>query len=231
LGIGQQDGVLSLLGEKSRVIKALMHVVNDLESGRKKVKDIYAKENRIKYANELPANVVVPLTTSGGGSAVSSATSRSVPKQSSGSRTAVPRDRLIPTKCALNITEPRLQDIARELRSLSLSQHTNAVSVLFRVFIELSADAYIDREKLAVSVDDKLSAKLLAVTADLISRQKLTKQQAAPVRLVCNKNSFLAPSTGLMNEYVHSKSIFPAPVDLRSYWDSIQPFVTAVLAP
>jgi hypothetical protein len=226
IGIESRDGKLTVVGDERRVVKALLHIVNDLE--RLRVKEIYTQEQRIAYANSLPAAVTVSAT----GSAVApGSTNQSASSRSSGARAASPRDKLIPPKCVLSITEPRLQDIARELRKLSLSQHTNAVSVLFRVFIELSADAYRDREKLAGSVNDKLSAKLLAVTADLITRKKLTAQQAAPVRLICNKNSFLAPSTGLMNEYVHSKFIFPAPVDLRSYWDSIQPFITAVWAP
>jgi hypothetical protein len=232
LGIDSHDGVLALLGEQKRVMKALMHVVNDLESGKTKVKDIYTKDERVKYANSLPPTVVVPpaapagTTTSAGRSGQHSSAGQSAP-----SRSTVQRDKLIPTKCALNINEARLQDIARELRRLSLTQHANAVSVLFRVFIELSADAYMDREHLAGSVNDKLSDKLLKVTADLISRKKLTSQQANPVRLSCNKNSFLAPSTALMNEYVHNRSIFPAPGDLRAYWDSLQPFITAIWAP
>jgi phosphoglycerate-specific signal transduction histidine kinase len=132
----------------------------------------------------------------------------------------------------LNIVEPRLQDIARELRQkLSLTQHMNAVSVLFRVFIELSADAYIDREKLPKNPQSKLSQKLKQVSDELIALKKLTKEQANPVRLICDKNSFLAPSTALLNDYVHNHNIFPAPTDLRAYWDGVQPFMTAIWAP
>jgi len=228
LGIDLQDGVLTLLGEQKRVIKALVHVVNDLESGRTKTADIYTKELRIDYANKLPAAVAVP--TQGKGSKLVVAGKQFVVTRTL-TTSAPPRDKLIPSKCPLNITEQRLQDIARELRTLSLTQHTNAISVLFRVFIELSADAYMERQKLPGSPNDKLSAKLLAVTANLIAHKKLTTQQAAPVRLICNKDSFLAPSTALMNEYVHSKFIVPAPTDLRAYWDSIQPFMCAVWAP
>jgi hypothetical protein len=229
LGIESRDGTLTLLGDRGRVVKALMHVVNDLESGRTKTAAIYTKDLRVAYANGLPATVVVPI--GGKGTPARITGKKTTASHTSGSGSTIPRDKLIPSKCVLNITDARIQDIGRELRNLSLTNHTNAVSVLFRVFIELSADAYVEREGLTGSVDDKLSKKLLDVTGDLISRKKLTKQQAAPVRLICNKDSFLAPSTGLMNEYVHSKVIFPAPVDLRAYWDSIQPFIAAIWAP
>ena len=227
LGIESRDGKLTVVGEQKRVLKALKHVVNDLEN--LKVKQIYTQDQRIAYANALPSSISVPPI--GKGSTVVAGGKQFVVSRVISSSSAAPRDKLIPQRCALNITEPRLQDIARELRKLSLMSHTNAVSVLFRVFVELSADSYIEREKLTMLVNEKLSKKLLAVTADLISRKKLTNQQAAPVRLVCNKDSFLAPSFALMNEYVHSKFIFPAPVDLRSYWDSIQPFIAAIWAP
>jgi hypothetical protein len=229
LGIDLEEGMLVLRGDQKRVVKALMHVVSDLESGRVKVKNIYTHDQRVDYANKLPSNIVVPPTSSG--ASTGSSKSQATTSASKGTHSAPPRDRLIPPKCVLNITEQRLQDIARELRKLSLVQHANAISVLFRVFIELSADAYVMREKLAVSVDAKLSKKLLDVTAELVKRKKLTNQQAAPVRLSCNKDSFLAPSTALMNEYVHNVSIFPAPGDLRAYWDGLQPFMVALWAP
>jgi hypothetical protein len=229
LGIDSQDGILTLVGEKSRVIKALMHVVNDLESGRTKTKNIYTKPERVAYANALPSAVAVPPL--GKGSVIVVGGKQLVVSRKLGTTSAPPRDKLIPARCALNITDLRIEEIARELRKLSLTQNPNAVSVLFRVFIELSADSYIAREKLAPTRDDKLSKKLLAVTADLIAHKKLTPEQANPVRLVCNKDSWLAPSTALMNEYVHNAAIFPAPVDLRSYWDSIQPFIAAIWAP
>lgn len=231
LGIELDDGKLRLLADERLVAKGLMHVVNDLLSGHVKTKDIYTKPLRIDYADKLPASIVVkPTVQSGHGAAVGTKAGPMVPKQAVGLGSAIQRDKLIPRALALNITDGRLQRIAKELKGLSLNEYTNAVSVLFRVFIELSADDYIARQSLAPP-NDKLSTKLLAVTTDLISRKKLTTQQAAPVRLTCRKDSFLAPSTALMNEYVHSASIFPAPGDLRAYWDSVQPFIQAVWAP
>ena len=227
LGIESRDGRLTVVGDQKRVLKALKYVLKDLET--LKVKDIYTQDKRIIYADGLPANVVVPPIGKGPKTVVGG--KQYVVTRTLGTTSAPPRDKLIPTKCPLNITEQRLQDIARELRTLSLTQHVNAVSVLFRVFIELSADAYVAREKLPLTVNNKLSEKLLGVGADLITRKKLTTQQVAPVRVASNRNSFLAPSTALMNEYVHNKDIFPAPTDLRAYWDGLQPFITAIWAP
>lgn len=68
----------------------------------------------------------------------------------------------------------------------------------------------------SVTVEQKLRLKLNACITHLLSRQKLTREQAAPVRRALEKDSFLAPSVNTMNGYVHNRNIFPGPTDLRN---------------
>ena len=199
--------------------------MKDLSSGKKKVTDIYTRKQRLAYVNRLPASVAVK-TTNAGKPAKSKARKAKTPKR------AKPRDILIPDSCMLHVTGERCKDIEEELRTLSLSSYPNAISVLFRVFIELSADTYISTNNLVgVTVDDTLAKKMIAAANDLLSQKKLTKQQAAPVRRSAQKDSFLAPSVKLMNSYLHNQHIFPAPQDLRAHWNSLQSFMMAMWSP
>jgi len=233
LGLELQNGTLYLLADGTRIAKALMHLVNDLASGRTKVGDIYKKSDRVKYAKDLPSSVVVtPAMSSGQGVAITTGEKSAKPK--SGGRTAKTpkkRDRLIPRDCILNIPKGRISDIEGELRIVRLSDHTNAVSVLFRVFIELSIDSYITSHPLGVTESDKLHKKLEKVATDLETRKKLNRQQARAVRHASMKDSFLDPGVTLLNAYVHNQYVFPTPGELRTHWDKLQSFIAAMWTP
>jgi len=231
LGIVLRGGRIERIVDDDRVAKVLMHVVTDLVKERIKTADIYTKKQREIYAQGLPATVAVsprtprvepaPLSASGGPPAKSATRPKGAPSSK-------PRERLITRDWAAPVSDKRCAQIAGELRKLSLVDHTNAVSVLLRVFLELSMDDYIDRFNLAnVSEDSVLAQKFRAVAKDLQERKLLTSQQGKAVARACQADSFLAATVMMMHQYLHNKHMFPEPASLRAAWDSLQPFISA----
>ena len=228
LGVEVKKGTLFLLADEAKISKAFMHIVNDLASGNTKVRQIYTRIQREEYADKLPPSIVVkPTVKSGDG--VPAASGRQVPTVKAKNATPKKRPRLIPRDCVLSIPSSRIKNIESELRRLNLENYTNAIAVLFRVFIELSVDSYITTHTLpSVSEDSGLQKKMAAVAKDLVTRKKLTARQRTPVSRACQKDSFLAPSVKLMHQYVHNPHVFPAPGDLRAHWDNLEPFFGAI---
>lgn len=225
--------IRTLTEDEDAVAKALLFVAKDLQLRHIKTSDIYHVQNRNEYANRLPPDIVVTPTRKNGegvdiGVGIAGATTRT---RTVRPKSAKPRDRLIPRDCVLSVKDPRVADIEVELRRLSLEETPNAVSVLLRVFIELSCDAYVIRVRLPTSEKDSLGKKLQDVARHLVQQLKLTDKQAAPVMRAGAKDSFLAPSVTLMNQYVHNMNMPPISRDLRAQWDSLQPFVIAVWTP
>ena len=233
LGVEVQRGALAFLADEALVAKALMHVVNDLISGRTRVGDVYTKQQRQKYAAKLPPEVVVtPTMRAGHGTAASAAKGKATKQQRPKSSTSRKRDRLIPNDCILSIPGGRIRDIEGELRRMSLEDHPNAVSVLFRVFLELSVDAYLDdNPQPGINADTKLRVKVEKAANHLQANKKLNQQQGRAIRSAAMGHSFLAPDINTMNDYVHNQYIFPSPLDLRAGWDSLQPLVAAIWMP
>ncbi len=232
VGIEFEDGGLRALADEAVIAKALLYVAKSLMSGKVKTKDIYHVADRIKYANSLPSDIIVtPTISSGKGVPLATEMPSAKTKAKTGIKKAKPRDRLIPGDCVLSIEDARLNDIERELRRLSLEDTPNAISVLFRVFVELSCDAYAIRAKLSTQEKDKLTKKLQDVAADLVKQKKLTDKQAQPVMRACARDSFLCPSVTLMHQYIHNVNMAPSPTDLRAFWDSLQPFFIGVWTP
>ena len=238
LGMEWSDHQLKTLGDKDDVAKVLSYVVSDIATRNINVMSVHKKEQRIAYANSLPEDLVPShIHSYGFGIPLNARASErdqepgdGVQDQESLDRRKVnrPRSYLIPDECPLLVTDTRLGEIEQELRKLRLETFANAVSVLFRVFLELSADCYVDHNSLPVSNDQRLSAKLHIVTEHLLGQNKLNEQEAKPARRAAQTDSFLGPSVTVMHNYVHNQHMFPSPADLRATWNDLQPWFMAV---
>ena len=234
IGLGYKDKKLQLLSSQDAVAKALNWIVQGLISGAITEPKITSVQDRIKFANDLPEDIVVVATAEGNGVDIASVgePTKAKPKRTPKDVKAKPRSNLIPKDCVINITDERLRRIETELRRLDVDDFSNSVGVMLRVFIELSGDTYITRTGLpGVKERDVLAKKLAAITKDLQLRSKLVEKQATPVLKACAGDSLLAPSIKLMNEYVHNPYLFPSGSDLRNAWDNLQPYIIAVWEP
>ena len=230
MGLGLKNRLLTLRADPPDAARALAHVVEDLITGHTKTRHIYTTEQRQQYAANLPSHIVVTPTIDAASAPPISSVPRGTEKTKRPrvTRRAKARDRLIPDSCSLSVSAERTKNIETELRGLSLTRYTNSVSVLFRVFLELSVSAYITRHSIGLAPRATLSRKIREVADHLVSRNMLSEGERKPALRACQRDSFLAPSVSLMHQFVHNEHMFPAPADLRAHWDNLQPFVIAM---
>lgn len=148
------------------------------------------------------------------------------------------RKYLIP--CSLNITNNRINEIYRDLRSgLEVDRVPNATAVTFRVFLEVSCDDYQKRmakssqpvlrddNKKPLSDDDKLSTKIVAVTRSLELANVLTKSES---KAICRRaaGTHTVGSVDHLNQFVHSAASAPLPSELKDVAEEYLPLLKAI---
>ena len=230
------DGGLTTRHSEEHTVKPLLRIISDLAHEKIKVKDIYSASDRKKYLRKISTalpkmvpELPIPTPLAAANPALVA------PKHSAIGvrRSTVQRVRkaLIPSSCAMNISNSKILQIYRELRTLDVVEYSNAVAVLFRVFVELSIDHYIQQENLMppTQADNcKLRDKLKKSADSLESSGKLLRDQAKASRAAAQDQQLLHTSITTMNQYVHNRHFSPRPSDLRASWDNLQPFLEAI---
>jgi hypothetical protein len=230
LGLEMEHGTLYTRFDTAEVAASLGYIARDLASGRVRTGDIYYRQQRLNYINELDESIFPDTSqpTAARRTLEEAAQSEAVARKQKGGppkRRSVSikrkRDRLIPRQCVLQISNARVNEIYRELKQLKVSEFPNAVSVLFRVFLELSLDEYRDAHNLGDS-GKPLRFKLESVAKHLEQAGKLKVHQARAIRRMAAPDTFLASSVRTLHEYVHSPDISVGPDDLRTGWDNLE---------
>lgn len=152
-------------------------------------------------------------------------------RSSSQRRKADPSDRkeVVPRSCKLDVTQNRIADIYKELRTLKLENAPNSIAVLLRVFLELSVDYCLQKNGGTLSITHpggktrfkSLDVKLSEVVSILVSKGVAMSDFAAVTRSMSVKSSPLHPD--LLHRYVHDPFQTPTPRDLKAGWDHAQP--------
>ena len=145
------------------------------------------------------------------------------------------RKTLVPAHIKLNIAEAKIFDIYKELRKLKIEDFPNSCAVLLRVFLELSLDAYMDKNGLERQLKDNhghthektLRKKVTDVIADLVDKKGHKRTEfAAVARAVGDSTSPL--HIDLLNAYVHSRFETPTVANLRAAWTAAEPLFVRV---
>lgn len=138
------------------------------------------------------------------------------------------RKNLIPGRIQISIGNPRINQIYKELKRMDIHQLSNAVAVLFRVFIEISMDEYIEKNNLStVNANSQLNKKVQACLEDLKMKKLIKHEYVKPVNVsISDKDSIFSINT--FNSYVHNKHMFPDPTQLKNSWNQLEGFLIAI---
>lgn len=150
------------------------------------------------------------------------------PKKNKGKGYPIDRKKLVPAQHKLIIDQGGIAKIFQELKTLDLNDYPNAVAVLFRVFIELSADHYIFKKELpSVSANSSLAKKIDAIAEDLEANEVMTKNELRAAKQMVSSDT-QTNSVKTFNTYVHNKDVTPSSTDLKSAWDDLWVFITKI---
>lgn len=128
-------------------------------------------------------------------------------------------------------------EIYEELKSLLLTKHKHAISVLLRVFLELSVDhhlvsigsktTFVD-PKSHRSVDKKLKAKVEESVNYFIAQGEPKREFDSILRALSNSASPMSPD--LLHAYLHNRFATPVQGDLTAAWDNALPLFSRIWA-
>jgi hypothetical protein len=240
VGFSIQKKKFEFTRQEPIVLAALARIAHDLATGQVVLGNLWDVDGKSAYLDTLEAAKILPTAahalSKGAPTVASPATlaPTAAPKAVSPRPASPPQRRttLIPQTSYAIAWAGRLQRhraIWEELQfHLDLTEHPNAISVLFRVLLELSADNYINRTNLATAFEnDKLAKKVLKIAEDLHSKGKIDKKY----RDVFQKMQQLDPlvSMDTLNRYVHSPNFAPSPEHLTALWDTLADFIVLCL--
>jgi hypothetical protein len=233
VGFTVNKGKFELTHDEPMVLRALRRITDDLANGYVTLNDVWDVDGKRTYLDSLETEELLP--TAAHSLMAKEQQVSSAPAAATPTRCATrPNKRitLIPNIVFSIAWSGRLQRhhaIWDELQfHLNLSDHPNAISVLFRVLLELAVENYIQQTKLrTINLNDSLAKRVLRVAEDLHKNGKIDQKYFELLEKFPQKDALLSADT--LNRYVHSPNFAPSPDHLTALWDWMADFVVHCL--
>src|SRR5579871_326739 len=237
IGVDIKAGKLTTDLPATEVIRPLRRIVLELATRTINVTKLKSKDQQVTYIDKLSRDLPKLSKRSGkwrpvdelGDQDFNPSPQKKKPKTKRKAKQQAVRRVLIPRECALSVTNPKIAEITRELRSLALADYPHSVSILFQIFLEQSVDHFLsaagiplDQKTGAGQKDKSLRQKVGEAIAEMVKNGTPKKNLAGVAKGIDDKQSPLYIET--LHYYVHNRFYSPAERELRVAWDNAQPF-------
>ena len=257
LGLEYSHGEYSSRYEWNEVLKGLKSIVRRFAQDDFNVNIIYHQKDRLKYISEIPVDelpdktkkakepwilkqfVPLGLASQAGGEfedkkkdATPDDKKKKIEDQTQQER-PTSRDSFLPNDLTLAIPNDRINRIYNELKLLSHNTMSNTCAVMLRVFLELSADCYLEQCGLlrdgvvSSSKYGDLRSKINMVIKHLCDKNYLDDAKAKGIKDELNAKQGIY-SIDTLNAYVHNLDFNPKPENIMIALDNIKPFIIAM---
>ncbi|MEX2166088.1 MAG: hypothetical protein WD852_03590 [Methyloceanibacter sp.] len=238
LGLDVKAGKLVTKLPASEIIKPLRRIVLDLATKERRVGSLMKTDQMLEYIGTFDTKDTPDLSKAKGAertvdeipiSEFRRATSRTRRKPDPSDRKEV-----VPKNCPVNVTDNRIAEIYKELRTLKLVDAGNAIAVLLRVFLEMSVDHFLEKNGRTLKFTapggqqrfKPLDKKLAEVVAMLVDIGVPEERFAEVTRSLSVKTSPMY--IDLFHRYVHDRFATPSPTELKAAWNNAQPLFEAI---
>jgi hypothetical protein len=232
VGISVRKGKLEFIRDEQETLRALHRIASDLASRTITLDDIWDTQTKLKYIDQLDEEGILPGVGSKPKPGQSTSFAPLSPITRPVERKPAAWPHLIPqVNYGITWTAPlqRHREIWDELQfRLDLAEHPNAISVLFRVLIELSVENYIKNAPLKTIQDgDKLARRAAKVAEDMLSKGKIDKKYLGAINKLQQGEGLISMDT--LNRYVHSPNFNVSPEHLKMIWGTVSEFLVLCL--
>lgn len=231
VGISMKGGRFQFTSDEKKSLAALARIAKDLTDRKLVLGHVWDTDGKTDYLDKLQSEGLLPdpaKPAKAGGLKMPVTPAKVRP---SAKATPTVRTTLIPQKDFGLVWPGRLQrhhQIFEELQfHLDLHKHSNAISVLLRVLIELALENYIQKAGVVVQDGDKLASRLEKVGVHLKAAGKIDAKQVEVLKKFKQGDKLVSADT--LNRYVHSPNFAPSPEHLMSMWDSLADVVVEML--